>query len=169
MKRRWIADHLSGGVACAVVVACSACLPDRAIRVSELAIRTEQDDGTSLDIEVHLFDAKDGVFLGCSGENQGLGEVDLAGISYQVEGRFVRADAMADGEADSPWVTDLDVVGRELIFVVTEDDEARCPTLYGGKDDLVGISEIVSGAALRSSKKLSFDRVALLIVEQPWD
>ena len=91
------------------------------VAVTEIEVANESDSGTLLEIEVHLFDARSGAFLGCSGERDGLGDVDRSGVAYLVTAFFGRAPGGAD------LLTVDELVGRDLYAVVIEDDDEPCP------------------------------------------
>ena len=61
------------------------------VAITEIELANEEDSGTLLEVEVHLYDADSGAFLGCSGEADGLADVDVAGVAYLVEAFFARA------------------------------------------------------------------------------
>jgi len=140
----------------------TACLPERlTLSVHELTVREDVDGSGFLELEVHAFDADSGRFLGCAP----VAEADYSGVRYRVQAPFLKSKELpADERSPSELLVDLDVVGRTLVFVVTERDAAHCNDPYQQNEDLVGISEGIPVAALSPPKALAFDRVVLLTV-----
>lgn len=118
-----------------------------------------------LEVEVHMFDAVTQRFLGCSGQDSGLRDVDYSDIAYLVNATL---QAPPDGGGD---LTMDAVLGRSVYLVVVEDDTEACPavtnegTLDLITDDLIGVSPILSGSEIADGVALSFDQVAYLFLE----
>jgi hypothetical protein len=107
--------------------------------VSAIGVTGESDFG-SLEVEVHLRDAITNTWLGCSGSNSGLENVDSNNVTYTVLGWFMDAQRRAVGvEA---------LAGRTLRLEVSEDDSNECPGTNGGGDDPIGSSPPTPGAQL---------------------
>lgn len=142
------------------------CLADRDVFISRMAVQVPGESGEgALEVEVHLFDIDEGLFLGCAGKDSGLEQVDAPGIGYSVSARFLKSEHVQDPESpQDQWISEIDVLQRNLVFVVSEDDQSACATLYEAPDDIVGISRVVAGASLESPLTLSFDRVVELTV-----
>ena len=68
-----------------------------------------------LEVEVHMFDAVTQRFLGCSGQDSGLEEVDYSDVAYLVGATF---QAPPNGQTD---LTIDAVLGRDVYLVVVED------------------------------------------------
>ena len=132
------------------------------VTITEIEIAQEDDSGTLLEIEVHLFDAHSGLFLGCSGPGEGLEFVDEPGVVYYPDASFVRA-----GGGRSLLTVD-ELIGRDLFAVVIEDDDEPCPvpTNEGSfdlvTDDLIGESPIFRGEDLNVGVAFGFGNVAWL-------
>lgn len=135
-----------------------ACVPDLALRVREIEVEGEEDGDGGLELEVHMFDADSGMFLGCS-----AGPVGSAETRFWASSRLPERDGVSE-----QWLTTIDVKDRNLILVVTEDDHSPCPSVYTlVTDDVIGVSKIVPGANLDPAMVMSFDRVSQLIIEAP--
>jgi hypothetical protein len=140
----------------------TACLPERpTLSVKELTVREEVDESGLLELEVHAFDADFGRFLGCAA----ITEADYSGVRYRVASPFLKSPELPrDDRSPSKLLVDLDLVGRNLVFVVTERDDAACNAPYQAGEDIVGISDVVPARALPPSIPWRFDRVVSLIV-----
>ena len=93
---------------------------------------------SELDIEVHLYDATNGVRLGCSGVDSGMRHVDDNNMRYNVVGYFERAGQLPLSAADL-W--DL-----QLQLIVVEDDIDPCPGPELPEDDIVGQGPVFAGS-----------------------
>ncbi len=153
------------GLAMTMAVVPAACIGGDTLLVTGLEVRDE-DDGNQLELEVHLFDADSGAALGCAGQRSGLVSADASDTRYSLQARFHRATSPAQGgEGEEAWIHGADLIDRSLIFVVIEDDAITCPELYGGEDDLVGVSPVISFEELASPVSFHFDRVTALVLE----
>lgn len=112
------------------------------VRIYTLEVTREDDGISSLDIEIHVFD-ETGAHVACSGNDQGLEEVDASDINYRLNAYFRRADRNTRLTLD-------DVANRTLTFEVWEDDSRPCPTPPSDADgdDPVGTSGPLAGDAL---------------------
>lgn len=132
------------------------------LTITEIEIANEDDSGTLLEIEVHLYDAITGAFLGCSGELDGLENVDASGVVYHPHATFGRAA----GRRGALTVDEL--FGRDLFAVVVEDDADPCPvpTNEGSfdlvTDDLIGESPVFRGEDLDAGVAFGFGNVVWL-------
>ncbi|MCB9559795.1 MAG: hypothetical protein H6709_04885 [Kofleriaceae bacterium] len=99
--------------------------------VSSIEVTGETDGlGSLLEVEVHLFDADSGAFLGCAGQGQGLEDVDLDDVVYDV---FAPLVTPAGRRLDA-----ADLAGRNLRLEVIEDDQLPCLAPPGPADDPIG-------------------------------
>ena len=118
-----------------------------------------------LEVEVHMFDASTQRFLGCTGQDSGLRDVDQSEIAYPVRAVF---QAAPDGETD---LTMDAVLGRDVYLVVVEDDTDACPVVTNEGaldlivDDLIGVSPLIAGEEIADGVALSFDQVTYLFLE----
>jgi hypothetical protein len=132
------------------------------VTITEIEIANEDDSGTFLEVEVHLYDARTGNFLGCSGEFDGLEHVDESGVVYFPDATFGRAP---DGGS---LLTVDELIGRDLYAIVVEDDEDPCPvptnegTLDIVTDDLIGESPVFRGEDLDVGVAFGFGDVVWL-------
>lgn len=132
------------------------------VTITEIEIANEDDSGTLLEVEVHLFDARTGLFLGCSGERDGLEYVDEPGVVYYPDATFGRAP---DGRS---LLTVDELIGRDLFAVVIEDDQEPCPvptnegTVDIVIDDLIGESPVFRGEDLEVGVAFGFGNVTWL-------
>lgn len=132
------------------------------VTIAEIEIANEDDSGTLLEVEVHLFDAHSGLFLGCSGAGDGLEYVDETSVVYFPDATFVRA-----GGGRSLLTVD-ELIGRDLFAVVIEDDDEPCPvpTNEGSfdlvTDDLIGESPTFRGEDLDVGVAFAFGNVVWL-------
>ncbi len=137
----------------AVALGAGACVdpgPAR-LRITDIEVTGEIDFG-NLEVEVHLFDAVDHTFLGCSGQDNGLEQVDASDVPYAVSA-YVRAPDL-DRELGP-----VDLEGRAIEIQVIEDDTDRCPARPGPDDDVIGIA---TGFDLLSGQTVAFDDVTRL-------
>lgn len=142
-----------------------ACIGEDTLLVTGLEV-CDEDDGNELEMEVHLFDADSGQPLGCAGRRSGLVSVNESDARYSLQARFHRATSPPQGgDGEAAWIRGADLTDRALIFVVIEDDAVACPELYGGSDDIVGVSPVISFADLASPVSFHFDRVTALVLE----
>jgi hypothetical protein len=131
------------------------------VTITEIEIANEEDSGTLLEIEVHLYDAHSGLFLGCSGAFDGLEHVDRSDLVYFPDATFARAP-------DGSLLTVDELIGRDLFAVVVEDDDEPCPmptnegTLDIVTDDLVGQSPVFRGEDLDGGVAFGFGNVVWL-------
>lgn len=131
---------------------------DDIVFISSIEVTNESDGGDFLEVEVHLFDADTNEHLGCSGQDQGLEQVDASDIRYTVLGRF--DDTMVPGLLRLSSIADRDVVVR-----VIEDDSQRCPAAPGGVDDSIGTSAPLHGADIPTTPPMQFGSVVHLALE----
>ncbi len=139
--------------------------------IRTIGFTNQLDDGVFgglLDIEVHLYavDGDQRTFLGCSGEQQGLEDVDVQNTDHEVQASFIHVDP-------STPITMADLAGKTVSFVVIEDDEFPCPMEQDATiappveltyDDLLGESPPVLAASLGEGGPLAFDDVTALLV-----
>ncbi len=115
-----------------------------------------------LEVEVHLYDAHTGLFLGCSGQDSGLREVEVAEVRYSVQGYFQKPP---DG---SEALTVDEIRGRDLYVDVVEDDSDACPipTNVATRewDDPIGTSGLFSAADLVPPLALQFGDVVRIVL-----
>lgn len=134
------------------------------VQITEIEVTGESDSGTLLEVEVHLYDAGSGLFLGCSGEGDGLGGVDESDVAYLVSAWFGRA-------SDGASLTVDELRGRDVFAVVIEDDHEPCPvptnegTFDLVTDDLIGESPIFRGEDLDFGVAFGFGNVVWLAME----
>jgi hypothetical protein len=156
-KPTLLAVLLAGG-ACTDVIAPAPTY----VTITEIEIANEEDSGTLLEIEVHLYDAPTGLFLGCSGELDGLEYVDESGIVYYPDATFGRAPS------GRSLLTVDELIGRDLFAVVIEDDDQPCPvptnegTFDLVTDDLIGESPVFRGEDLDVGVAFGFGNVVWL-------
>lgn len=124
------------------------------LRLTTLGVTGETDFGL-LDVEVHLFDATSHQHLGCSGQYEGLEDVDASDVTYQVDAWFREPDR--DVEVQPSALT-----GRSIELQVIEDDLARCPAPPGPDDDVVGISPPLDRSVFDAGQPLAFDNVTAI-------
>lgn len=153
-----------------LVTATGACtdllVPDPTfVAITEIEIANESDSGTLLEVEVHLYDWQTGLFLGCSGQADGLGQVDESGVTYFPTGFFGRPPDGAD------LLTVEELIGRDLFVVVVEDDDEPCPvptndgTFDLVTDDHIGTSPVFRGEDLDVGVAFGFDDVTWVVIE----
>jgi hypothetical protein len=133
---------------------------DPELEIDHLEVTGESDGISALDVEVHVFDADTGEWLGCAGQEQGLEEVDQSDVAY---------DVLAYPEdAGGFRLRDSDLFGRNVYFQVIEDDIDPCPAPpnYDGGDDLIGESGPLPGDIFSTPAHYSFDRVVDLGVSE---
>jgi len=153
MPARWIVRATLAAAVALTAGGCFASNPPE-LWITDVQVTGETDFGF-LEVEVHLFDADTGEFLGCSGQNEGLENVDVSDVDYQVDAHFV----------DPGGVHRLhpgDLAGRAVEVQVIEDDQDPCPVAPGTLDDVIGISDPIDGGAIGPDLPLSFDRVVSL-------
>lgn len=129
------------------------------IRITEIAVTNEQE-ASRLDIEVHMFDANDNQFLGCSGNNDGLQRIDVSDSLYHVKAFFRGSSGRMTYDA---------IRHKQIYLEVIEDDTQPCPvspTLTGPwltpVDDLIGRSPAFSGEILSQPQIMRFGNVTHL-------
>lgn len=143
-------------------------LTDVALRIEQIRLQGVTDESGLLEIELHLFDADSGGFLGCAGAIQGLVSVDQSGILYAVDAHFVRPGTVAGYPAPRrDWLTKADVLGKNLTLLVTEDDTSACPGLHGQDDDLLDESGPFHAEALGSPLTMKRGLVTALKIRVP--
>lgn len=126
------------------------------IRVTGIEITGEMESSL-LDVEVHLYDADTGEFLGCSGGLHGLNSVDASDQFYRVNAFFTMMDYTI--------LTYEMIEERSVYLLVIEDDRFACPGAYvSGTDDVVGRSNDFCGCDLAEQQDLSFGNVTRLII-----
>ena len=151
MWGRWIVlAALAAGAAGAA--GCGTSPPE--LWITDVEVTNETDFG-ALEVEVHLFDADSGAFLGCSGQDQGLRDVDASDVDYAVRAHFV-------DPGGTVRLTPDDLAGRSITIQVIEDDQDPCPFPPGTLDDVIGISDPVGGDAIGPDLPLAFDDVVSL-------
>lgn len=134
------------------------------VAITEIEITNEDDPASLLEVEVHLYDARSGAFLGCSGDADGLAPVDEADVAYLVTGYFGRVPS-------GDLLTVDDVIGRDLFAVVIEDDHEPCPmptnegTFDLITDDLIGESPVFRGEDLDRGVAFGFGDVVWIVIE----
>lgn len=163
MKTRPVRSSLLLAIALTSAACSDLLVPDPTfVAVTEIEVTNEDDSGTLLEIEVHLYDARSGFFLGCSGEADGLGHVDESDVAYLTTAYF----GAAGGD-----LTVEELEGMDLYAVVVEDDDEPCPvpTNEGSfdlvTDDLIGVSPIFRGEDLHGGIGFGFDDVVWLALE----
>jgi hypothetical protein len=112
--------------------------------------------GSRLEIEVHLYDADSNELLACSGDANGLAEVNEPDIRYRTHAEFVRP------YHDHETLRLRHIEGRALFVRVYEDDSSRCPSPAGPSDDFVGQSPVFYGDEIEGGIVMQFDDVAYL-------
>jgi hypothetical protein len=112
--------------------------------------------GSRLEIEVHLYDADSGKLLGCSGDANGLADVNEPHVRYRTHAEFVRP------YHEHEILRLRHIEGRALFVRVYEDDLSRCPSPAGSADDFIGQSPVFSGDEFRDGIVMAFDDVAYL-------
>jgi len=136
------------------------------ISVREIRVTGESDGifGGALEVEVHMYwqFSPDSVqFLGCSGQAHGLEHVDVSDIQYIGLSGFFQKPAGGSLQL-------VDVANKNIFLITAEDDSNPCPVPYGldfiGVDDLIGKSEIFSGAELANLKLTTFGNVKHLLI-----
>jgi hypothetical protein len=127
--------------------------PSPAVKINEIQVKNLSDGIGSLEIEVHIHELGTDRFLGCSGQINGLREVDVSGRFYVVNAKFTLDQSRQRN------LTYYDVKDKNIYLVIIEDDEAPCPCppSYGGLglDDLVVISAPFPGAELFQAKEIT--------------
>lgn len=123
------------------------------LRISEMMVTGEYDGLGNLEVEVHLFDAETGRFLGCSGQMQGLERVDSSDYVFAVDAEFLRAGG--GGRLFYEDVEDLEVE----IWVIEDDDEPCPGPIVPGVDDIIGISAPIPGWEFDRMRNYSFENV----------
>ncbi|HTJ47658.1 MAG TPA: hypothetical protein VL463_36430 [Kofleriaceae bacterium] len=99
--------------------------------------------GDNLEVELHLEDATTGADLGCTGQSQGMEQVDDDDIPYTIDARFVR-------RSDGALLDMNDLAGRTIRVHAIEDDDDPCPGNIGSFDDDMGTSASVAPGNLPS-------------------
>ncbi len=107
--------------------------------VSQINVNASDGFGT-LEVEVHMYDAATGVWLGCSGDEYGLANVAVGNTLYAVTGYFV--DALS-----RPLGVDQ-LAGRNVRLVVTEDDYIECPATPHSTDEIIAQGPSIAAASL---------------------
>jgi hypothetical protein len=121
----------------------------------EITGETDNIGFGSLEVEVHLFDADTGAFLGCSGEHSGMEGVDESNERYPVLAWF--QDRLGDRV---PMST---LAGRNIRVQVIEDDAFPCPESADlGADDPVGSATGIPAASLATMDPMTFENVVYL-------
>lgn len=106
------------GTACGIPQAAPGDIVINEIRVADIG-----SDGLlaeSYEVEVHLFDQDSGRYIGCAGENTGLGDVSDSNATYTVSAWFQSAQTAGHVQMD-------DVRGQRIEVVVIENDDEPCP------------------------------------------
>jgi len=122
------------------------------------AIEVDERDNMTphLEVEVHLYDARTGRLLGCSGDSDGLDIVDHRRVLYRVNAHFVTPDRY---HHRLTW----DHIARRDLFVrVYEDDHDACPAPPGNLDDFIGQSPVFTDEEMAAGIALEFDDVLYL-------
>ncbi len=138
--------------------------PFGSLRVVELQVEGVTDPGGRLEIELHLFDAHSGAFLGCSGALQGLLSIDASGTLYAPDAHFVKPSGVIGYPSPrSRWLYEFELRGKPLELVaIEEEDDAPCPAALSTADEVIGESEVLSGDDLRSLGTLQLGQVSHL-------
>lgn len=129
------------------------CVDHYNITITQMVIDDDYDDSGTPEIEVYLFD-EDGDLLGCAGTRQGLGQVDQAGVVYDLDARLV----------DDDHQYDLAIGGGAVRFEVWEDDDDPvCPAYPDStRNDRLGVSPAMSMSRwLAVEGPLQFDAVSV--------
>ena len=125
---------IAATIACIGLVGCYWDDPGERVRIDELEVDDDHEVGTRPEIEVYIIDNDTNDFLGCSGEDHGLEDVDVAHSTYRNLGaHFERpsGDMMHWGDHD----------GQMVRILVIEDDRNPCPAAAPSvEDDTVGES-----------------------------
>lgn len=115
------------------------------IKVTEIGVTGISDGIGRLEIEVHLHEEGTDRFLACSGQINGLEDVDHSGIFYNVNATFHRPYF-------GPDLTYQDIIDKNVYVVVIEDDGLACPCPpdydFPYDDDRVATSDPFPGAEL---------------------
>jgi hypothetical protein len=108
--------------------------PGESVRIDQLEIDNDHEVGTRPEIEVYIIDHYTNDYLGCSGEDHGLEDVDVAHSTYRNLGAYFErpsGDRMHWGDHD----------GQMVRILVIEDDRNPCPAgAPSVEDDTVGES-----------------------------
>lgn len=116
----------------------------------------ERDNATPhLEVEVHLYDARSGRLLGCSGDSDGLDIVNHRHVLYRVDAHFV-------SPGHHHRLTWSEIAGRDLFVRVYEDDHDACPAPPGNLDDFIGQSPAFTADEMADGLALRFDDVLYL-------
>ncbi len=108
-----------------------------------------------LEVEIHLADADTGAFLGCTGQSQGMEDVDSSDNRYPIMATFI--------DATGARLPATALAGRNLAISVTEDDDVGCPNAFAlNIDDNVGTSAPVAAADLATIAPMTFGDVVYL-------
>ena len=124
--------------------------------VAGIEVHEHDAFGSNLEIEVHLYDADSGELLACSGDDNGLADVNEASVRYRTHAEFVRP------YHEYETLRLRQVEDRALFVRVYEDDNARCPSPAGPSDDFVGQSPVFYGDEFQRGIVMQFDDVAYL-------
>lgn len=129
------------------------------VKVKEIQVINESDGIGRLEVEVHLYDQATGVFLGCSGQINGLEEVDNSGTFYNVDARFRRP-------LFGPDLTFQDIQDRDVYMTVIEDDSRPCPCADNSSigDDLIARTNAFPGKELTSKLITNLQKLKHLFV-----
>jgi hypothetical protein len=121
----------------------------------EITGETDNIGFGSLEVEIHLFDADTGAFLGCSGEHSGMESVDESNQRYPVLAWFQ--------DTSGVHVPMSSLAGRNVRVDVIEDDAYPCPqTADLGADDPVGSSPATPAESFATLQPMSFQNVVYL-------
>ena len=90
--------------------------------VSGIEVHEHDTLGSRLEIEVHLYDADSGQLLGCSGDDNGLANVNEPDVRYRTHAEFVRP------YHEHETLRLRHIEDRALFVRVYEDDQSRCPS-----------------------------------------
>jgi hypothetical protein len=128
---------------------------DDVVTVTGMEVAGITDDVAPLEIEVYLFDDKQGL-LGCAGSRQGTGPVDYANMPYTIDASLIDVRSM-------PMPARM-LDGGLVHFEVWEDDDPPvCPVVPDPLgNDLVGTSPEHTAAEWHDLTTLSFDQVTQL-------
>lgn len=139
--------------------ACTTDPPPPDLWITGIEITNESDPFSLLDVELHLYDADTDEFIGCAGQNEGMEPVDASDREYVLEAQFYD---LADNR-----VTPRDLLDRNVIVEVWEDDNRPCPVpaSEADGDDPVGFSKPLPGSAIGDLGPLSFGNVRLLTLD----
>ncbi|MDZ7363850.1 MAG: T9SS type A sorting domain-containing protein [candidate division KSB1 bacterium] len=116
------------------------------VKIKEIEVTGVTDGIGRLEIEVHLYEQGTNGFLACSGQINGLENVDFSGQLYHVDARFRRPFL-------GPDITYEDIKNKIVYLGIIEDDTFPCPCVTGYDDDPVARTAPFSGSELLEAKE----------------